>query len=102
MVNMDTNALARAASLIAKGNVNSSISAVRLDWNSALLRVSVLYFVDGDVSDDERELCELTLAELLAEFPEIRTAETQCLPTIDEAAYAPTISIYRRGTQGES
>ncbi|OWT73781.1 MULTISPECIES: hypothetical protein [unclassified Achromobacter] len=76
---MEKSALEKAAALIAQHNLTPQVAGVRVGWDEVTAKLVVQYFVDGEVADDERELCELTLTELLAEFPDVRTADTQCI-----------------------
>jgi len=76
---MDARQLMNASRLIARNNLTDKVLAVRIGWNDDTSRLTVAYYVDGLPSDDEQELCELTMGELLAEFPDIAQADTQCL-----------------------
>lgn len=40
----------------------------------------LIYYTDSEPTDDNREDCELTCGELIAEFPEIIAAEADCYP----------------------
>lgn len=40
--------------------------------------LTVAYDIDGEPGEEEIELCELAMGELLAEFPEVLAADTQC------------------------
>ncbi len=91
---MTPTALQHAATFIAKGNLTPRVFSVRVDWNESQLHLLVQYFVLGEPGDDERELCELTLTELIAQFPDIQTAETQCLPASTLATYGQDGVVY--------
>jgi len=93
---MEKIVLQRTASLIAKGNVTPQVACVSVDWDGVAGKLTVNYFVDGSINDDERELCELTVAELVAEFPEIRKADTQCLPYSSDECVMNEGIVYRR------
>jgi hypothetical protein len=95
---MEKNVLERTAALIAQGNVTPQVAYVRVDWDGGMAKLTVQYFVDGSINDDERELCELTLTELVAEFPEICAADTQCLPFSQAGSSTAHGIVYRRGT----
>ncbi|MCD0505058.1 hypothetical protein [Bordetella petrii] len=83
---MDVRELMAASRAIARHNVTDNVLAVAVAWDETASQVTVAYYVDGPPRDDERELCELTLAELLAQFPAIRQARTQCVDAGNKGA----------------
>lgn len=76
---MNNHALFNAASLIAKNNLSDKVISITVTWDEEISKLTVTYFVDGSVSEEEQDLCELTLAELLAEFSDIQLADGQCV-----------------------
>jgi hypothetical protein len=76
---MNNQELVSASRLIARSNVNEKITAVTVDWDEGIAKLIVTYYIDGLVTNDEQELCELTLTELLAEFSDVKLADSQCL-----------------------
>ncbi|WP_340647046.1 hypothetical protein [Phenylobacterium sp.] len=76
---MDEEVFRRSAQLIARRNLNDRINRVLANFNSKDGMLNVIYCVEGDPSDDDIEECEITCAELIAEFPEIREARTLCV-----------------------
>jgi len=76
---MNNQGLMNAASLIAKRNAGGRVVAATVNWDGHDSKLKVTYYVDGIVSDVEQGLCDLTLTELLAEFPDVRRAESHCL-----------------------
>jgi len=83
---MNANSLRNAARLIAAGNRNHRVTGVAVNWHAASATLTVTYYVDGAPADEERELCELTAAELIAEFPDIASVRMQCLDGAGQAA----------------
>lgn len=76
---MNSEHLMNASRLIAKTNLTDRVCAVRVIWNSDASKLTVTYYVDGPPSVDEEAECDLTMGELLAEFVDVVTADTQCL-----------------------
>lgn len=68
-----------AARVIVQRNVTERVSAVTVKWNPEESHLTLHYYVEGAVTDDESELCELATGELLAQFPDIETAENECV-----------------------
>lgn len=75
---MDSATLERSAALIARRNAGESVAQVVVGFDNGTLRLT--FRTKSEPTDDDREDCELACAELIAEFPEIRTAETRCVP----------------------
>lgn len=53
--------------------------AATVTWNEWGQSLELQYFFAGAISDDDRELCEICMCELIAEFPEVLSCETACL-----------------------
>ena len=79
LVRMTIGEFKKSAEFIAKRNVSERVVRVIASFDEIVQHLSVVYIVDSEPCDDDREDCELTCAELIAEFPEIRTAETTCV-----------------------
>lgn len=77
---MNRSALLKSAEFIAKRNVSEQVNRVIVTFDENTSHLSILYCLDGDPSDTDRDDCELTCAELIAEFPDIETADTACIP----------------------
>lgn len=92
---MNIQELVSASTAISKTNVNENVIAVGVAWDENTHKMSVNYYVDGLLSDEERELCDLTVTELLAEFSDIRSADSQCLNSRDGIKQQDTL-VYRR------
>ena len=52
----------------------------------------------GGTHDDERELCEITLSELLAEFSDVKLADSQCVRVTGQSSRPENMTglVYRR------
>jgi len=76
---MNEERFANASRVIVARNVADRVVYVTTSFaeHDAMLRV--VYFFEGAPTDDEIELCELACSELIAEFSEIRRAETGCV-----------------------
>lgn len=79
VVIMNPEHLMNASRLIAKTNLTEKVCAVRVTWDSDASKLAVAYYVDGPPSEDEEAECELTMGELLAQFTDVVTADTQCI-----------------------
>ncbi len=93
---MNDEALLWTAKAIAARNINENVVAVAVAWDEMISKLTVVYYVDGVMSGEEEALCDLTLTELLAEFADVKLADSQCiatdgklneLPQIDGLAY---------------
>lgn len=83
MKKMNTRELMNASGLIAKHNLTNSVAAVTVSWNEDISKLTVIYHIDGIASDEDQELCDLTLTELLAEFSDVKLADSYCVSTGD-------------------
>jgi hypothetical protein len=66
-----------SARYITARNVTLNVAAVTATWDAATGHLHVTYHLDGPPTDDDEEERELTVAELVAEFPAIRTASSE-------------------------
>jgi hypothetical protein len=76
---MNNQSLLNASREISKNNINNHVVAVAVNWNNEISEIIVNYYVDSLITDEEVELCELTTAELLAEFSDIKKAQSECI-----------------------
>jgi hypothetical protein len=95
---MEANTLHLAASIVAGRNVTPLVAAVRIAWDDGLASLTVHYLVDGVITEEERELCELTAGELIAEFPDIGTVHTECYRTSSAPALHGQDVVYARAS----
>jgi len=95
---MKNKALMNASSLIAKRNLTEKVISVNVNWDDECSKLVVTYYVDGIVHDDERELCEITLSELLAEFSDVKLADSQCVRVTGQSSRPENMTglVYRR------
>ena len=80
---MTTDVFKNSASFIAKRNISQRVIRVIATFDQSARHLSVIYVLNGEPSENDREDCELTGSELIAEFPEILTAETSCISVAD-------------------
>jgi hypothetical protein len=66
-------------------NVSERVIRVIVAFAQEAQHLSVIYISDGVPSADDWEDCELTCGELIAEFPEIKSAETACVRAVDHS-----------------
>jgi len=76
---MKGESLLWAAKVIVARNLNEKVIAATIGWNEEASNLMLTYYVDGAASEDEQELCELALTELLAEFSDVKLANSKCL-----------------------
>lgn len=77
--NLDAAAFKKSARFIVKRNVSARVDRVFASFEPQDEALRLIYCTSGGPTDDDLEDCETTCAELIAEFPEIKKAETQCL-----------------------
>ncbi|GAB2469062.1 hypothetical protein GCM10027082_20720 [Comamonas humi] len=70
--------LINAATSIVERNRSPNLIEARVAWDGSTGVLSLAYVTRKEPSDDDEELCELSMTELLAEFPDVVTAETAC------------------------
>lgn len=70
--------LFNAAALIVEGNRSPNLVEARVAWDGPTQVLSLAYGTRERPSHEDKEWCELSMAELLADFPEVVTAETAC------------------------
>ena len=86
---MKNEALLWAAKTITLRNLTEKTVAATVTWSAMNSKLIVTYYVDGAISDDEEELCELTLTELLAEFSDVIHADSCCINAHDKLSELP-------------
>jgi hypothetical protein len=75
---MDSVTFREAAQFIVKRNVSGRVHRVLAGFESERGSLHLIYCTRGSPTKDDEEDCEIACAELTAEFPEIKVAETQC------------------------
>ena len=78
---MDALKFRKSATFIAKRNVSARVERVLVKFQYATGELGLVYCTSGKPTADDLEDCEIMCAELIAEFPEIRKAETLCIPS---------------------
>ena len=76
---VDSATFKKSARFIIKRNVSERVDRVLASFEPKKGDLRLIYCIRGKPTDDDVEDCEIACAELIAEFPEVRTAETQCL-----------------------
>lgn len=76
---MDSKELLLASGSIIARNIDSHVLAVTVALDSSSSKLTLAYYLDRYPVDDDKELCELALTELIAEFSEIASAASECL-----------------------
>jgi hypothetical protein len=76
---METTAFKNSAEFIVRRNVSARVARVMVSLDPNSGNLSVIYCTEGEPTDDDVDDCELTCTELIAAFPQIRTAETKCV-----------------------
>ncbi len=73
---MDEDQLDVSARYIVKRNLSSNIEAAAIQWDAVEGRLDLTYYTSAAPSDEDEESCEIAMTELIAEFPDIRAADT--------------------------
>lgn len=73
---MEMTSLKLAAATIVARNVSPNTSAASVEWCDSSRCLRLHYFVDAPPSDEDEGDVELSMVELLAEFPDVLKAET--------------------------
>jgi hypothetical protein len=77
---MTEDELKKAAVYIVKRNVSDRVLSVIVEFEPTEGRLKVVYCFRAQPKEDDCEDCELACTELIAEFPEVKVAETMCVP----------------------
>lgn len=76
---MELAAFKKSAAFIAKRNVSEQVVRVFASFDPTSDSLRLIYCTKSEPTSDDWEDCELTCGELIAEFPEIIHAETDCV-----------------------
>ncbi len=68
--------LDESARYIVRRNLSGNVEAATIQWDAAEGRLERTYYTELAPSDDDEEWCEVAMTELIAAFPDIRTADT--------------------------
>ncbi|MDI3382562.1 hypothetical protein ACFPPF_16370 [Xenophilus aerolatus] len=75
---METEHLLNAATLIVERNRSPNLVEAWVAWDGVTQALSLAYLTAEAPSHDDEEWCELSMAELLAEFSDVAIARTGC------------------------
>ena len=75
---MDKDQLLRAARVIVARNLTSNVLLVLVDWLPGQAKLVLSYLTLQPPREEDREEAEVSMTELLAEFPEVADCETVC------------------------
>jgi len=64
---MDTDRLALVAKVVSARNVPSPVHSVMLTWQETLSEIGLHFYSERQLTEDEREMCEIALTELYAD-----------------------------------
>jgi hypothetical protein len=76
---LDEITLLRTAGLITRRNLADNVLGAAIEWHDDTGFLRLVYYTKGAPTEDAVEWCELTMTELIAEFTEIRTCDTECI-----------------------
>jgi len=93
---MDLEAFKKSAELIVSRNVSEHVQAVFADFKNETGSLNLIYCTNGTPTEDDEEDCEVACAELLAHYPDIRLAETQCVAVSDKPLLTGMTRIFFR------
>lgn len=96
---MNETEFIKSAAFIVKRNVSGGVVSVVVTFDRHDGRLRVVYCLQSEPCDDDREDCELTCAELIAAFPEVKVAETICVSVAECPEYRGDMGgvVYSRG-----
>lgn len=91
--------LLNAATLIVDRNRSPNLVEARVAWDGPTQVLSLAFGTRERPSDEDKEWCELSMAELLAEFPEVVTAETSCFIVGTRIQNLASLVVFQRVAQ---
>lgn len=96
---MELSHLLNAAGVIAKRNLSVNVNSVTVEWSQDKAALKLFHYFDLSPTSADLELQELSMCELLAEFPDIRSSECISLTQpFEEAAQSKRNIVYVRST----
>nr|CAS02529.1 putative integron gene cassette protein [uncultured bacterium] len=78
--------LLRASRVIVARNVTPQICLAAIAWHSSDGKLSLYYYTHQEPTDQDTGQVEITMTELLAEFPDVLKCETSCTQWFGHAA----------------
>ncbi|ULU23191.1 hypothetical protein [Dyella terrae] len=73
---MDEALLEESARYIVKRNISSNVEAATIQWDAAEGKLDLTYYTLLTPLDEDEEWCEIAMTELIAAFPDVRSADT--------------------------
>ena len=80
---MEITRLITSAKTIVRRNLSANVVAASIEWHAVKGKLVLTYHMQNAHSEDDEEWCSLVLAELEAEFPDIRLSALLMLPSTD-------------------
>ncbi|QNK01354.1 hypothetical protein [Dyella telluris] len=74
---MDSDEMLTAVHAIVDRNRTDNVREAAFRWAASECRLDLGYYTQSAPTPDDAELCELSLAEILGEFPGIKAASTE-------------------------
>ncbi len=95
---MDKNHLYSAGRVIVARNLTEHIVAATVTWDEETSKLSLRYYLDREPHEDDEDECEYAMTELIAEFPYLELASTECvrLASADDAQRLEGVVFIRR------
>jgi hypothetical protein len=77
---MTEDELKKSAEFIVRRNASNRVLSALVTFEPCEGRLKIVYCFYAEPEENDREDCELACTELIAEFPEVKVAETMCVP----------------------
>jgi len=77
---MELTQLLNSAKAVVRRNVSANVVAASIEWQALERKLVLTYYTHSTHSGDDEEWCSLALAELEAEFPDVRLSELLIFP----------------------
>jgi hypothetical protein len=96
---MNIDDLMLASAPITSRNVDEHVLAAAVQWNADLSDFTLTYYLDRRPTEDDKQQCDLALAEIIAEFSEINRASAVCIHLQKENSVGELAGVvYQRAT----
>ena len=74
---MDQQKLQASSQCIVRRNLTNNVAGAAIEWRPLQSELVLTYYVVSSPTEEDSEECEISMAELLAAFPQILKAETK-------------------------
>jgi hypothetical protein len=64
-------------------NTDKSVVAATVNWQPEKSKLALVYYIDRTPDEESEQRCELALADLIAEFREIKFASSECVHVVE-------------------